>query len=70
MPSSESVRRRIVVAKGLVVGLIILLAACSAAPVDGRVALHSLAATGATSPDAPVPPGTLPVAAPVAPNRP
>ena len=38
MPSSESVRRRIVVAKGLVLGLIILLAACSAAPVDGRAA--------------------------------
>jgi hypothetical protein len=38
--------------------------------VDGRVALRSLAAPGATPLEAPVPSGTLPVAAPVAPRRP
>jgi len=38
--------------------------------VDGRVTLHSLAAPGATPSDAPVPSGTLPVAAPVAPRQP
>jgi hypothetical protein len=43
MPSSESVRRRIVVAKGLVLGVIGLLAACSAAPVGGRGAQSTAA---------------------------
>ena len=38
--------------------------------VDGRVALHTLSASGATTPDARVPQGTLPVSAPVSPHRP
>ena len=38
MPSSESARRRIVVAKGLVPVVISLLAACSTAPGGGRAA--------------------------------